>query len=294
MKTKISIISDDMVLPDKKLVSNQVSGVMEIESLEEFAYMATHSHIAPATFHHAAYNPDWSTSSKNAWLSGQTGYWKNLANLEQIQWLCFDFDNGAAPSSCVHVQLEDINHIILASKSHLLDKNDGNGTVERFHVFIPTTEQITNKEFYKYVCKRFAEKKQWSVDASVMEASRYFYKHKEQLFIEMDKSALALFGYRESFDLKTEQHSYCKKRFQGMKWNYDGSCPFNKTEAFRIMARGGLASDGNRYYTSSKILGTMIKCGLRLDEVMELFDKYAAYGDSFTRESVERRFSEWN
>jgi hypothetical protein len=126
-----------------------------------------------------------------------------------------------------------------------------------------------------------------------MEASRYFYRHKEQLFMETEQASLALFGYRESFQLESEQSAYKAKQFKSQLPYASGSGSFWRTEAFKMMKEGVLMSDGNRYSESSKILGAMIKCGLELNDVLELFDKYAAYGDSFTRESVERRFYDW-
>jgi hypothetical protein len=48
------------------------------------------------------------------------------------------------------------------------------------------------------------------------------------------------------------------------------------------------------YVRSSGIIGVMIKCGLTVDEGLALFDEHAAYGQSFTRASVERMFRDFS
>ena len=47
-------------------------------------------------------------------------------------------------------------YIILASKNHNRDKGDGNGIIERFHVFIPVSIPITDQTFYKSCIKSFS------------------------------------------------------------------------------------------------------------------------------------------
>jgi hypothetical protein len=54
-----------------------------------------------------------------------------------------------------------------------------------------------------------------------------------------------------------------------------------------------MSSDGERYAHSMSIIGAMKKCGLSVGEAVDLFDRYANYGRSFNRKSVERMFREF-
>ena len=55
-----------------------------------------------------------------------------------------------------------------------------------------------------------------------------------------------------------------------------------------------MSTDGQRYGTSAKIIGAMLKCGVTADEGLALFDEHATYGDSFNRASVERMFRDFS
>jgi hypothetical protein len=265
-----------MVLPDKRLISNKVSGTVELDTIEEISWVALNYHIAPATFNNDL---------------------KNLASLNQIQILCFDFDNGLITSKEVHEQLKNINHLILASKSHLMDKQDGKGIIERFHVFIPVNEAITDKDLYKFICKQIALKYKWNDDKAVIEASRYYFKHKAELFITNDMPILSIYGYKEAYELELTQRRYkashIKSKVVATYSKEPCDISFNNTKAYRLLETGELAKDGNRYALSSQIIGVMIKCGIKINEALSLFDKYAIYGNNFTRNSIERRFIQW-
>ena len=284
---KISIISDENVLPDKTLASNEVSAVQEIESLSDLSEIGLEFHITPATFHNIEYKQEWIKTDWHKQFIGQTGYWKQLPNFEQIQFLCFDFDKGDITSQQIHNRLKHINHLILGSKNHMKDKGDGKGIVERFHVFIPLDESITDKDFYKFCCKKLASALGWKSDNNVMEASRYFYRHGSQLFITEDKSNFSLDTYKRMF----LENDLPKRTIQ-----YDNNVPtlekFKRTKYFKIMKNGELQSDGNRYDLSNRIIGCMKLLGVDSSDALNLFDEYSSYGKSFTRKSVERRMME--
>jgi hypothetical protein len=68
---------------------------------------------------------------------------------------------------------------------------------------------------------------------------------------------------------------------------------FQSTTAWRMLTEE-MSVDGQRYAKSAIIVGTMVKCGLSLSEALRLFDRYATYGESFTRESVERMYRQFS
>jgi hypothetical protein len=301
----ISIIVDSLVLPDKTLLGNEVSDSVQIDDLNDLAYVATNFHFAPATFHNTPYKSEWLTDKNKNWKVGKIGRWKNLKNIEQIQFLSFDFDDGTISSAQIHIQLKDINHLILSSKSHMVDKQDGRGIIERFHVFIPLDRPITDGELYKFSCKNFAESRKWPVDQAVIEGSRYFFKHTNVLYIENNKCVKYLWGFEELLKANKQREEFWKK--QNIKKQQSESSPrennysqigsplekFQSTKTYKSLLNGSLSMDGDRYNNSSKTLGVMVKCGLKYKEIMELFDKYSNYGSNFTRESVERRLNAW-
>jgi hypothetical protein len=280
---RVSIITDDKVMPDKKLVCNEVTDVFEIETLEELIYLCLNAHIAPATF-----------------INNR----KALSHLEQIQFICLDFDNGTH-SVDVHNKLLNYTHVILASKNHMVDKGDGKGIIERFHVFIPLTEPIKANAVYKYACEYVCKKHQFQSDKSVIEASRYFYRHKELLYHHtatlLNTSILLTFYqldelYKQKCQEKrqrqqSQQTQY--KRHTGIYDNLPSIEKFKHTKYFRDMENGVLRCDGSRYAESSRVLGGMIACGVDFSEAMSLFDEFASYGEHFTRASVERRYLAW-
>jgi hypothetical protein len=59
--------------------------------------------------------------------------------------------------------------------------------------------------------------------------------------------------------------------------------------AFFKMLSDELNADGNRYGKASSVIGAMKKCGVELSDALSLFDQYASYGKSFTRESIIRK-----
>ena len=92
----ISIIDDEQVDESKGGMLSHVSFVFEVNDLREFAEVGILQHIAPATFKDNRKRQD---------------------HLEQIQFICFDFDNGEIKSEDIHKVLKrKYNHVILGSK----------------------------------------------------------------------------------------------------------------------------------------------------------------------------------
>jgi len=111
---------------------------------------------------------------------------KTLSHFEQTELLCFDFDSGKHKSEDIHKTLGELNHVILASKNHLKDKNDGKGIIERYHVFVPVDEAITDYTLYRYTIKKIGELAKWDIDNTCKDASHYYFKHSIQLYIKTE------------------------------------------------------------------------------------------------------------
>ncbi len=271
---KISLIYPDRVSESKGGFLSHVDDVAEFDTLDEFAEIALGTHIAPGVF-----------------IENR----KKQDCLQGIQFLCFDFDDGTITAEEVHNQLmHKVNHVILGSKNHLKDKGDGRGIIERFHVFIPTDKPIATPELYRYIYDKVSAFYRWDIDTNCKDAARYFYQHSQSLYV-YDKSTpltLGRFIVLQSLEEKTKK--YVNQVFSSYDITTLAIIRFKNTKRYREMVGGCLRSDGNRYALSSSIIGVMKKCGLSQTEALALFDEHSLYGKSFTRQSVERRLTQFN
>ena len=274
---KFSIIDESKISPDKSGYLSHVDYIATVDTLSEFASALTQYHIAPATF-----------------VDGH----RSQSNIESIEFVCFDFDDGKVTSDKIHNQLVSakLNHVIVGSKNHLKDKGDGKGIIERFHVFIPLDSPINSIPLYKEMAKALPMIHNWSVDRSCSDASRYFYRHSSILYVHSTASHLSVFQYerrlRQSIEIAEHNAKVSAKKFANCKG--EAIVKFKRTRAYSDIESGILTSDGNRYASSSRIIGVMLKCGVSQSDALSVFDEFAEYGNGFTRESVERRYAQWN
>jgi len=270
---QVSIIYPDKVDDSKGGILSHVDEVCELSSVHELAELLTLTHVAPAVFKDNRKRQD---------------------HLIQIEFICFDFDDGRISSADVHEQLKHkYNHVILGSKNHLKDKGDGRGPIERFHLFIPTDRPITDVEFYKYVCRKLAKLNLWSVDKNCIEPSRYFYRHSCILCEYCKAKPLDSDRFTKMHALEKQRQETRAPVAQRIGEGTATIDRFRETKYFRMMVDGVLKIDGSRYAISNSIIGAMKKCGLTLYDCLELFQCYSTWGKSFTRESVKRRFESW-
>ena len=263
---QISIIASSLVGPDKVVYGNTVSGVMEVTNLEELSYIALAAHICPATFRDNH---------------------KNLDSVIQIQLLCFDFDNGTS-SQNVHEQLGYKDHLIIGSKSHLKDKGDGKGIIERFHVFIPTIEPITDVALYKYMCKWIAADKHWLADNTVMEASRYFYKHSKVLYFRETGNRITARWCKNLMILEDKKKEFM--RTHAKVTFTDATEKFKHTKYYGMLTTD-LTNGEGRYAKRLKIAGAMQACGLSYSEANDLLFQHGGYEGKFTSNTLEQLYN---
>lgn len=160
---QISIIADDLVKSDKAGYLGNVSGFTTINGLEMFAKICLKYHICCALFFNKK---------------------RNLDDFREIWFLQFDFDNGITCEEVISKLGSSTNVVVMASKNHMKDKNDGKGQIPRFHVFLPLTKPITDPDFYHFIVKSFAKRMQIPIDPQATDATRYMYKHSKCLHIK--------------------------------------------------------------------------------------------------------------
>lgn len=164
---QISIISDELVSNDKGGYLSKVSGYATIKDLEMFAKVCLKYHICCGLFF-----------ENN----------RNLDSFREIWFLQFDFDTGISHEEIINrIGKDSVNIVIMASKNHLKDKNDGKGAIPRFHVFLPLKSPITDSDFYHYCIKYYAKKWNIPIDKQVSDATRYMFKHSKCLYINNSK-----------------------------------------------------------------------------------------------------------
>lgn len=268
---KVSVIFDDKVNDSKGGLLSHVDDWCEFDTLAEFGELATMVHIAPAIFRENRKRQD---------------------HLESIQFIAFDFDDGRLSADDIHKQLKHkLNHVILGSKSCFIDKGDGKGAIERFHVFIPTDRPVTDVTLYKFICKKVADLQLWSADKNCMEPSRYFYKHTGIMRIYDTAQPLEVSRFERLKEIEEQKSLQNPIHFFS---NETSSLEqFRQTKYFEPFTNGNFKNDGERYSKSCSVIGTMLKMGLSEIEIMSLFDEYSIYGKSFTRASIVRRIKDW-
>jgi hypothetical protein len=257
-----------------------VDFVEAFDTLEDYGVIMTNFHITPAIFNNNR---------------------RNKTEFQSIDFLCFDFDDGTL-SQKIHTDsvAKHWNHLIVGSKNHMKDKNDGKGVIERFHLFIPLQQPIKDAELYKYSVIKLGEILEWSMDKNATDCSRYFYKHSQVLYCEEKLNNLNgdwLVGLKRLDDEKNNRKKMLQQRAYESKRtnkNYTALQIFERTTAYRELVNGDLSSDGNRYALSNHIIGVALKCGMNEGDISFLFEKYATYGESFTRESVHERIQKWS
>ena len=161
----ISYFSDECIKDDKSGFLGVLTGSQEVRGLKELVQASLDLHICISTF---------------------KDDFRRYSNLISNQLMVFDFDKGEKCSKDIHNQLMELGvaHIILGSKNHMKDKQDGKGIIERFHLFIPLKNKYTldDKDFWKWCWKKINRELQYASDEACNDMTRYFYKHSKLLF----------------------------------------------------------------------------------------------------------------
>lgn len=188
---QISIINDNLVTNDKKGNLAMLSKVVNVKDLKSFAGIALNHHICCGIFRENV---------------------RRIDHFEKIHFLQFDFDDGT--------QYEDVvksfpleNMVILASKSHMVDKKNGKGPIPRFHVFLPLKTPIVNAEFYTFLIKYLAKRQKISIDRKAIDSTRYYFKHSKFLYGKLSGENLDPTIYYDNFE-KEKKELETKRRMQ--------------------------------------------------------------------------------
>lgn len=279
----VSILDPKPITENKAGQPVYISNVAEFADCYDLGLIACHNHIA-----FGIYLP--------AYRHGDNWQYADFAG--------FDFDSGQS-AQVIHEQLrsENINHVIVSSKNHLRDKEDGRGIIERFHVLIPFNARVKDSCLYSFITMYLSRTLKWNVDKGVTKnACAYYFQSREVLYVYDEGARLDVSQFA---NLKVKQDELVAKekaRIQLMsekllklsgKSKRSPMEVFKRTKYFRMLEQGDCNSDGSRYGNSNSIIGGMIRCGLNVSEAIALFDKYANYGTGFTRDSVEHRFNKW-
>jgi len=175
---QISIIEESLVKDDKSGNLSKISQVIDINNLNDFSTIALQTHICCGIF------------KDNI---------RRLVNFEYINFLQYDFDNGTSPEEVIKI-FRRYNKVILASKNHMLDKNDGKGIIPRFHLFLQLDSPVTDYEFYSFIIKRIADDEKIAIDRRSVDATRYFYKHSDILHVMTARENIISKNYKPFYD----------------------------------------------------------------------------------------------
>ena len=275
---RLSLLDADYISNDKGGAPVYISEVVECADLHDLAAYCLAYPIAISVF-------------ENNYRKGD--------NWNGSDMVAFDFDDGKTTWLEVSnvLKKENVNHCVIASTNHLKDKGDGKGIIERFHLFIPFNETVTDPELFPFIALNLCERYDFQCDRGpTKDKCRYYFKHSEPLEIFEHGHSLSVEDFAKRLNLKKrldEMREIERKRKTKHTFAASGVDAFKRTHYFKMLT-DELNADGNRYGRASSIIGVMKKCGVDLSDALSLFDQYASYGKSFTRESIIRRWNQFN
>lgn len=256
----ISIILDQNVTNDKVGNLSLVNNVVKVKDLEFFAKVCLKYHICCGTFFNNK---------------------RKLEDFKEIWFLQYDFDNGTNVDTVIE-KLSGYNFVIMASKNHLKEKNDGKGIIPRFHVFIPLQTPITDEEYYKHIIKKYAKKWNFNIDKQSIDATRYFYKHSAFLYGCKTKFNFDANTGQNKLEWASEKQKEAKENEDVMNFLEEQNKINNITYSERIKAakimiseKVGESISGNGGDKNTFIaLCYAVRCGLNDSGIKEVADWY--------------------
>lgn len=255
---QISVITDDMITHDKTGYLGEVSGYTSVKDLDTFAKICLKYHICCGLFFHNK---------------------RNLEDFREIWFLQFDFDTGTTYESVID-KIQKYNMVVMASKNHMVNKEDGKGPIPRFHVFLPLAKPITNPEYYHYLIKKMAKDWDIDIDPQATDATRYMFKHSRLLFKRESEWNFDPTHYEmgwKAFKMREEQDNIEKTALLKEE-NKKYSVSFqDRMEAAKKLVESYLGdaiqgSDGDRTTFAAMCYG--VKCGLTDTHLQDFSDWY--------------------
>lgn len=268
---KLSLLNEKCVAYDKGGYPVFIDGEAEFDKLSEVIETLQTWHIAISSF------------SDN---------YRKGTNWVSTDMLAVDFDDGVKAVD-IHAQLMSLglNHLIIASKNHLKDKNDGKGIVERYHVFIPFNRSVTtDKLLYAHIAQCFTADNKWKVDLAVTkDKCRYYFKHREMLYCYEDGSALDITPYEESRKRLVAIQNAPRK---GLKLQYKRAGTGNlKHTRYWMKLTSGLRTEGQRHNTARKAFWFLIKNDIcKPDAVNMVLEDMKVDNFAKTKDNLERLY----
>lgn len=255
---KISIINDDKIMNNKAGDLGTISSVLEIDNLKDFAKVCLKHHICCGTFRNNI---------------------RNLEKLEKIWFLQYDFDDGTTVESVIE-KLKEYNMVILASKNHMIDKNDGRGIIPRFHVFLPMSEPLDNVKFYSWLIKYLAEKFQLQIDRRAIDSTRYFYKHSKFLYGKANAENIRPGFYYPNYCFHVAKENALnekKEEFLNKQNEKYGISSYDRLQAAKKLIEekvgssiSGYGGNNNTYVATCYC----VDCGLNTSQIWEVMNWY--------------------
>lgn len=263
---RYSLLTDDQIHADKSGDLSHVAGIHESNSLHEFSAALLEFHVCAGVF----------ADNKRC-----------KASFEHIDFLQFDFDNGTTMDTVV-AAIGGFDAVISASKNHLRDKQDGKGVIPRFHLFVPLRSPITDACFYSFCVEHLATQLHFDCDRAAKDCSRYFYKHREELFYRDTGKRLDAEVCRSAYDAKIQRETFKAQCYVPVPSDALGLESFMRTRYHRQLLDGVLYQVTGKNEACARILGAMKKCGMSRDESVSLVLQHCTFGETFTRQRIER------
>lgn len=258
MTYEISILDDWRVNPDKGGSLGSVDATVQLDGFVDIGYAAISHHISLSTFR---------------------DHRRALSFVKSTCALGYDFDNGQTEKQVVN-QISDstgYEFMSIHSKSY-------SETNQKFHVFIPFSEPVTDIHFYKWVYLRVAQKiGLTNDDKSVNESARYWHKHTANLnesihpFVYQAGSAVNVPRQKRLYDatVKSEESKQriIADKFRGKDTATDPMDKFLRTRKWKEN-QSSLNLHGERYTAAISLSGVMKVCGVPVDQAISFFHQH--------------------
>ena len=254
MNRTFSVYDDDQVSEDKSGKLGRFSRILTYSSMKELSDIILKHHGVAGRF---------------------LNNYRNGNSLIESYCLFFDFDSGKDNWMDVASRLNliankdfgtsSLSFVIAASKSHMMDKEDGKGVIQRFHLYIELDYPISEVDYYKFIWEYFEERLGWTLDRSCKTPTKYSFKHRE-ILLRSDGPPLPSDCLESSFRLRQHRAlaSSGNRRVETGEFNVD---LFIKSHRSLIE---GLSSEGQRHNSLCTVIGKIKKMGFGMYEIREV------------------------
>lgn len=272
------VLNGQELRSDKEQTDYVLTGATLKGQLHEFSTLLINFGVCPATFR-----------------MYQNVFMRKEETVLFCDWACFDYDDGTSVQAVIDILLEhNLNHIMAGSMNHNKDKNDGNGVLPRFHVFIPTDEEIKCPLTYKDVVTATSIKYGITgFDESCKEIARFFAVHSQILSVKDDGENLNVKQLQTFYiPYKKQEEQELKKKLNIQNKKLENKNNLSAREFFDLYhARNeiieGLQTVNHRNRSACRLTGAMKTAGFSVEDAIDIMNEYFVGDEKYRLDTIK-------